>query len=75
MSNNFEETIRNIGLFGGAFDPVHRAHIKMAKMAADQLRLDSVRWIPAGNPAHKEIDTRSEASFKNVTNCSKKFKR
>ena len=29
----------------------------MAKMAADQLRLDSVRWIPAGNPVHKEIDT------------------
>ena len=57
MSNNFEETIENIGLFGGVFDPVHRAHIQMAKMAADQLRLDSVRWIPAGNPAHKEIDT------------------
>ena len=57
MSNNFEETIRSIGLFGGAFDPVHRVHIKMAKMAADQLRLDSVRWIPAGNPAHKKIDT------------------
>ena len=29
----------------------------MAKVAADQLRLDSVRWIPAGNPVHKEIDT------------------
>ena len=57
MSNNFEETIRSVGLFGGVFDPVHRAHIKIAKMAADQLRLDTVRWIPAGNPAHKEIDT------------------
>mgnify|MGYP001387488960 CR=1 FL=1 len=57
MSNNFEETTGKIGLFGGAFDPVHRAHIKMAKMAADQLRLDSVIWIPAGNPVHKEIDT------------------
>ena len=57
VSNNFEKTIGNIGLFGGGFDPVHRAHIQMAKIAADQLRLDSVRWIPAGNPAHKEIDT------------------
>ena len=57
MSNNFEETIRRIGLFGGVFDPVHRAHIKMAKMAADQLRLDSVIWIPSGNPVHKEIET------------------
>ena len=57
MSKNCEETIGNIGLFGGVFDPVHRAHVRMAKMASDQLRLDSVRWIPAGNPAHKKIDT------------------
>ena len=57
MSNNFEASIGKIGLFGGVFDPVHRAHIQMAKMAADQLRLESVRWIPAGNPVHKEIDT------------------
>ena len=57
MPNKFEETIGNIGLFGGVFDPVHRAHIKMARTAADQLRLDSVRWIPVGNPVHKEIDT------------------
>ena len=64
MSNNFEETIRSIGLFGGAFDPVHRVHIKMAKMAADQLRLDTVRWIPAGNPAHKEIDTAAKHRLK-----------
>ena len=57
MPNNFEKRIVKIGLFGGVFDPVHRAHIKMAKMAADQLRLETVRWIPAGNPAHKKIDT------------------
>ena len=57
VSNDFEEIIENIGLFGGGFDPVHRAHIQMAKMAADQLRLDSVRWIPVGNPSHKKIDT------------------
>ena len=57
VSNNFEKKMENIGLFGGGFDPVHRAHIQMAKMAADQLRLDSVRWILAGNPAHKEIHT------------------
>ena len=57
VSKNCDETIGNIGLFGGVFDPVHRAHIRMAKMASDQLRLDSVRWIPAGNPAHKKIDT------------------
>ena len=57
VSNNFEETIGKIGLFGGVFDPVHRAHVRMAKIAADQLSLETVRWIPAGNPVHKESDT------------------
>ncbi len=57
VSNNFEKKIVNMGLFGGGFDPVHRAHIQMAKMAADQLKLDSVRWIPVGNPVHKDIYT------------------
>ena len=64
VSNNFEKKIESIGLFGGGFDPVHRAHIQMAKMAADQLRLDSVRWIPAGNPAHKEIHTSAKHRLK-----------
>ena len=57
VSNNFENKIENIGLFGGGFDPVHRAHTHMAKIAADQLSLDSVRWIPVGNPVHKAIHT------------------
>ena len=64
VSNNSEKKIENIGLFGGGFDPVHRAHIQMAKTAADQLRLDSVRWIPTGYPAHKEFHTSSKHRLK-----------
>ena len=60
VSNKFEQTMGKIGLFGGGFDPVHRAHIQIAKMAADQFGLDSVRWIPVGNPAHKDIDTSAQ---------------
>lgn len=39
-----------IGLLGGSFDPVHRAHIMLAETAYQQLDLDSVQLIPAGNP-------------------------
>lgn len=42
-----------LGLFGGRFDPVHRAHMAMAQAAADQLGLAEVRWIVSGRAVHK----------------------
>ena len=44
---------RPLGLFGGRFDPVHRAHIAIAQAVADKLNLDEVHWIVTGDPAHK----------------------
>jgi nicotinate-nucleotide adenylyltransferase len=44
---------QRIGLFGGSFDPVHNAHVALAEVGMAQLQLDSVRWIPAGNPWQK----------------------
>jgi nicotinate-nucleotide adenylyltransferase len=39
---------RRVGLFGGSFDPVHNAHLALARSALDALALDAVYWIPAG---------------------------
>ena len=44
---------RRIGLFGGTFDPPHLGHLVLAECARDRLRLDEVRFIPAGHPPHK----------------------
>jgi nicotinate-nucleotide adenylyltransferase len=44
---------RRVGLFGGSFDPVHNAHVALAKTALDQLALDELRWIPVGKPWQK----------------------
>jgi len=41
------------GIFGGTFDPIHVAHLAVAETARDQLGLDSVTFIPAGQPPHK----------------------
>lgn len=43
-----------IGLFGGSFDPVHKAHIKLAEAAKDEFRLDKIIFIPARIPPHKK---------------------
>ena len=39
-----------IGVLGGTFDPVHRAHIAVAEAARDALGLDKVLMVPAGRP-------------------------
>jgi len=42
-----------LGLFGGSFDPVHDAHVELARTALQALRLERVLWIPAGQPWQK----------------------
>lgn len=44
-------------IFGGTFDPIHSAHLEMARQAADRYRLDRVLFIPAGNPPHKHAES------------------
>ncbi|MBP6777341.1 MAG: nicotinate-nucleotide adenylyltransferase [Piscinibacter sp.] len=39
---------RCVGLFGGSFDPVHLAHLALARSALQALALDAIYWIPAG---------------------------
>lgn len=43
---------RNV-LFGGTFDPVHDAHLEIARTAADRFSLEKVFFVPAANPPHK----------------------
>ena len=42
-----------IGLFGGTFDPVHNAHLTVARAAADHFALSRVLMVPAAIPPHK----------------------
>jgi nicotinate-nucleotide adenylyltransferase len=45
--------VKRIGLFGGSFDPVHNAHVALAQSALAELKLDELRWIPAGQAYQK----------------------
>ncbi len=42
-----------IALFGGTFDPIHNAHLIVAREAAEQFQLEQVLFIPAAHPPHK----------------------
>lgn len=44
---------RRIGMFGGAFDPPHIAHVALARAAVEQLGLDQLRIFPTGQAWHK----------------------
>jgi nicotinate-nucleotide adenylyltransferase len=48
-----------IAIFGGTFDPVHKAHLAVAREAAERFRLDRVLFIPAGRPPHKQSGARA----------------
>ena len=44
---------QRIGVFGGAFDPPHAAHVALAQAAMSDLQLDELRVVPTGQAWHK----------------------
>ena len=69
---------RRIGLFGGSFDPVHSAHVMMARKALNELQLDRLFIIPAARspfkpeqqPAPDEVRLAMlNAAFEKVAGC------
>ena len=46
---------KKIGIMGGTFDPIHLGHLILGERAWEQLGLDSVWFMPSGNPPHKQF--------------------
>jgi nicotinate-nucleotide adenylyltransferase len=42
-----------LAIFGGVFDPIHCAHLAIARAAAEQFHLDKVLFVPSAAPPHK----------------------
>ena len=46
---------KKIGIFGGAFNPIHYGHLMIGEVASDQYGLDTVIFLPSGHAPHKEF--------------------
>jgi nicotinate-nucleotide adenylyltransferase len=45
--------LNGTALFGGTFDPIHNAHLEIARAAAVRFQFDRILFVPAANPFHK----------------------
>ncbi len=52
---------RRLIVYGGTFDPPHKAHARLPFHVADRLDADGVLFVPAGEPPHKADDDRTPA--------------
>ncbi len=53
MSDFKTSELRQIGLLGGTFNPVHNGHLHIASQAMGIFHLDAVWFLPAAIPPHK----------------------
>ena len=66
-----------IGILGGSFDPAHKGHLKISKIANKKLRLDKIYWIvtkknPFKNKTYFSLKERLRIA-KKLTKNSKKI--
>lgn len=48
-----QQSIKNIGIMGGTFNPIQIGHLIVAEDVREKFRLDKVLFIPSGQPPHK----------------------
>ncbi len=46
--------IKRIGIYAGAFDPVHTGHLTFALQALEIAKLDEIYFVPERRPRHKQ---------------------
>ena len=56
-----------VGIFGGAFDPIHIGHLFVASAVANEAGLDRVLFLPVGDPAHRDVHASAQDRQEMVT--------
>ena len=61
-----------VGIYGGAFAPIHIGHVEAAKAFMKQMWLDVLFVVPTGKSPHKEMDTTASDSDR-IEMCRRAF--
>ena len=67
---------KSIGLLGGSFDPVHKGHLAISKIALKKVKLDKIYWLitkknPFKKKTHFSLDYRVKLAKKAAKYLSK----
>jgi nicotinate-nucleotide adenylyltransferase len=67
---------KSIGLLGGSFDPVHKGHLIISKIALKKMKLDQIYWLitkknPFKNKVHFSLTARISLAEKATKNLKK----
>ncbi len=52
-TNTFFIELQKIGIYGGTFDPVHHAHLILARLALERFALERIVFVPTRLSPHK----------------------
>ena len=67
---------KSIGLLGGSFDPVHKGHLTISKIALKKVKLDKIYWLvtkknPFKRKVHFSLEDRIKLAKKSAKNLDK----
>ena len=67
---------KSIGILGGSFDPVHKGHLNISKIACKKINLNTLFWIiTRKNPFKKKVYFSLKNRIKLAKKASKNLKK